>query len=294
MHSHGKVEKTLYLAIVLTSAYFFVEAVGGYISGSLSLLGDAGHMLQDVFSLFVSLSALKLVERLPTKTKTFGYHRIEALAALLNGALLIVVSAFIFTEGYKRIYSPVNVQSGTVLVVATIGFLINLFVALRLRESKDLNIRSAFLHVATDAVSSLAVIAAALWIRFTGQVIVDPVLGMAIGLLVLVSALSLVKESVFIMLEFTPRNVKFDDVIADIEGTEGVTGTHNIHIWSLCSNVNAIDAHIVTEKTDMNEITRIKKDIKKRLEKYEIKHATLEFECEKCEDSGSLKTYHHH
>lgn len=294
MHSHGKVEKTLYIAIVLTSVYFVVEAIGGYISGSLSLLGDAGHMLQDVFSLFVSLSALKLVERLPTKTKTFGYHRIEALAALLNGVLLIAISAFIFTEGYRRIHTPVNVQSGTVLIVATIGFLVNLFVALRLRESKDLNIRSAFLHVATDAVSSFAVIVAALWIQFTGQLIVDPVLGMAIGLLVLVSALSLVKESVFIMLEFTPSNVKFDDVIAEIEKTEGVTEVHNVHIWSLCSNVNAIDAHIVTGKTDMNEIERVKRDIKKRLEKYEIKHATLEFECEKCEDSGSLKTFHHH
>lgn len=294
MHSHANVEKTLYLAIALTSVYFVVEAVGGYVSGSLSLLGDAGHMLQDVFSLFVSLSALKIVERLPTKTRTFGYHRIESLAAILNGALLVVMSAFIFTEGYRRIHSPVNVQSGIVLVVATVGFLINLSVALRLRESKDLNIRSAFLHVATDAVSSLAVIAAALWIRFTGQVIVDPVLGMAIGLLVLVSALSLIKESIFIMLEFTPRNVKFDDVITDIEKTDGVTSVHNVHIWSLCSNVNAIDAHIVTEKTDMSEVAKIKRDIKKRLERYDIKHATLEFECEKCEDSGSLKPYHHH
>ena len=283
MENHN-IERTLKVAIILTSLIFVVELGGSMLSGSLALFGDAGHMLRDVFALAVSLSAVMIAKRLPTKQRTFGYHRVEILAALLNGILLIVISAWIFLEAYLRFFAPAPIQSVTMFVVAAIGLAVNIIVAYSLHGSHDLNVRSAFLHVLTDLFSSLAVVFAAAWIFFTGQTIVDPVLGSIIAILVLFSAFRIIKDSVHILLGFAPKDVDFNQVIKDMESVKGVDGVNNVHLWSLCSNVNIIDAHVLTKEPDMSKIECMKAEIKSRLEKYQIRHATLEFECEECRE----------
>ena len=286
-------EKYLKIAIVLTSGYFIVEIIGGLISGSLSLLGDAGHMLRDVFSLLITLSALNIAKRLPTKTKTFGYHRVEILAAFINGLLLIAISLWIFAEAIKRFLEPLPIKSSVMFFTAFIGLLVNLYVAFKLHGSDDINIRAAFLHVATDALASTAVIFASVWIFFTNQTIVDPILGGMIAIFVLLSAFTVIRESLNTLLESTPRGIDFDDLVKNIEKMEGVEGIHNIHLWSLCSNLNVMDAHIFTNISNMGEIENLKAKIKMNLEKYNVKYSTLEFECEECVQKSKVEKMEH-
>jgi cobalt-zinc-cadmium efflux system protein len=286
-------EKSLIIAIILTFTFFIVEVIGGFLSGSLALLGDAGHMFRDVFALLLSLSAIKIAKKLPTKTKTFGYHRLEIFAAFLNGLMLIGISCWIFWEAYHRFVAPKPVKSIAMFIVAFIGLLVNLYIARRLHGNQDLNIKSAFLHVLTDTISSAAVIFASIWIFFTGQTIIDPIMSVGIACFVLISALPIIKDTMRILLEFTPKDIDLDEVIADIEKVNGVEGVHNVHLWSLCSNVNIIDAHIFAKETDMLKIEEMKHEIKRRLEKYNIKHATLEFECEECRINLIVKELEH-
>ncbi|MDW7731215.1 MAG: cation diffusion facilitator family transporter [Methanolobus sp.] len=282
------VERSLRFAILLISVFFIVEVAGGVLSGSLSLLGDAGHMLRDVFSLILSLGAIKISRNLePTITRTFGYHRVEIFAALINGFLLIGVSLWIFIEAYQRFLTPEPVESTLMLAVALIGLAVNVYVTLMLHGSHDLNVQSAFLHVFTDTLSSVAVIVASVWIYFTGQVIVDPILSVIIAFFIMLTSLPIIRESLRILLEFAPRGVNVEDVISDMENTEGVKGVHHVHLWSLSSQVNALNAHIFTLEKDMSEIEKLKKTLKDKLAKYDVKHATLEFEFEEC----SIKDY---
>ena len=284
----NNLEKTLKIAIVLTFIFFVIEVVGGLISGSLSLLSDAGHMLRDALALFISFSAISIAKKLPTPTKAFGYHRAEILAALANGLLLAAISVWIFFEAYSRFFEPKPVESATMFVIALAGLLINLYVGYKLHGSHDLNIRSAFMHVVTDAVSSVAVIFASIWIFFTNQAIIDPIVSAVLAFLILVSALMIISDSIHILLGFAPKNISFEDVINSIKKSKGVKDVHDVHLWTLCSNINVIDAHILTDRTKITQLEAIKRQIKKNLEKYNIKHTTLEFECEEC--SGSIKT----
>ena len=284
---------TLKLAALLTVVFFLIETAGGFVSGSLSLLGDAWHMLRDVLALLISLSALNISERLPTKERTFGFHRIEILAALLNGILLVGIGVLMIVESVKRLHTPRPVEDTVMLAVAVAGLAANIFVASRLHGSRDLNVRSAFIHVFTDAVSSLAVIIAALLIMLTGKTVFDPALGIVISIIVIVSALGVIRESGVILLEFAPRGVDFDSVIKDMQAVEGVESVHHLHLWTLCSNVNVVDAHIYTKETDMTRAEIMKAQIKRRLEKYDVRHATLEFECVECLLPDKVKSIGH-
>jgi cobalt-zinc-cadmium efflux system protein len=286
-------EKYLKIAITLTSLYFIVEVAGGFISGSLSLLGDAGHMLRDVFSLLITLGAIRIAKRLPSKTKTFGYHRVEILAAFINSLLLIGISFWIFFEAAKRLLAPTPIQSPIMFSVAFIGLIINLYVALKLHKSDDINIRAAFLHVLTDTLASVAVIFASVWIFFTGKTIVDPILGGMIAIFVFFSVFTVIRDSLNILLESTPRGIDFDELVKDIEKIEGVGGIHNVHLWSLCSNLNIMDAHIFTNIRNMAEIENLKAKIKTKLEKYNVKYSTLEFECEECIQKNRVEQMEH-
>jgi len=286
-------EKYLKIAIVLTSLYFLVEVIGGFFSGSLSLLGDAGHMLRDVFSLLITLGAIRIAKRIPSKTKTFGYHRVEILAAFINGLLLISISIWIFWEAIKRFIEPVPVNSPIMFFTASIGLIVNLYVAFKLHGSDDLNIKAAFVHVFTDALASLAVIFASIWIFFTNQTIIDPILGGFIAIFVLVSSFTVIRDSLNILLESTPKNIDFDNLVKGVEKIDGVEGIHNVHLWSLCSNLNVMDAHIFTNLTDMCGIENLKAKIKKELEKFNIKHSTLEFECKECSRKDRIEKIEH-
>ncbi|WP_406656657.1 cation diffusion facilitator family transporter [Methanolobus sp. ZRKC2] len=282
------IERSLKFAILLIFGFFIVEVAGGFLSGSLSLLSDAGHMLRDVFSLIVSFGAIKISRSLePTITRTFGYHRVEIFAALINGFLLIGIGLWVIAEAYQRFLAPRSVESGLMLIVALMGLVVNVYVALMLRGSHDLNVQSAFLHVLTDTLSSVAVIVASLWIYFTGQVIVDPVLSVIIALFIMLTSIPVIRESLRILLEFVPKDINVEDVISDIENTEGVEGVHHVHLWSLSSQVNALNAHIFTLEKDMAEVENLKKILKQKLKKYDVRHANLEFEFEEC----SIKDY---
>jgi cobalt-zinc-cadmium efflux system protein len=175
------------------------------------------------------------------------------------------------------------------LIVASIGLLANVFVALSLRGSHDLSVKSAFFHVLTDMLSSLAVVFAAVWIYFTGQTIADPILGTLIAIFVMVSAFRIIRESVHILLGFAPKDVDFQSLMADMESVPGVEGVNNVHLWTLGSGMNILDAHVLTSQKDMRKIEALKSEIKSRLGKYNIKHATLEFECEICRECRECK-----
>jgi cobalt-zinc-cadmium efflux system protein len=277
-------KRSLKIAIALTSVVFLAEVAGGLLSGSLSLLGDAAHMLQDVVALLLSLGAIIIAEKLPTSSRTFGYHRVEIGAAVANGFFLIVVSVVIISEALSRFSHPGMVNSTIMLAIALVGLVANLLSMYVLHGSHDLNVKSAFLHVLGDTLSSVAVIGAAVWIALTGQTIVDPLLGIVIAVIILFSSFSLLREAFIILLQFAPRDVDTEEVIREMESVAGVEGVHNVHLWSLCSNINVLDAHVYSCDTDARNLEAIKTEIKHRLEKFKIRHSTLEFECRECAD----------
>jgi len=282
-HDYGP---SLRLGVIVTLVFFAVEVAGGYFSGSLSLLSDAGHMFIDAFSLILALAAIQVARSLPTKERTYGLHRAGIFAAFVNALLLIGISGLILYEAYHRILSPRPIDSVVMLVVACIGFGANAAVAYLLQGSRDVNIRGAFLHVLGDALSSLAVIGAAIWILVTGQTIADPVLSGVIAVVILVSAAGVLRETILILLQFTPRDVDFDEVIREMESVPGVAGVHDVHIWSLSSHIYVLDAHVYSCESDLTRLAGVKREIKQRLGRFRIFHTTLEFECEECRDAG--------
>ena len=286
--------KSMKIALFITLIFFLVEVAGGLLSGSLALISDAGHMFSDLLSLLVSLGAMTLALQLPTKERTYGYHRGEIFAAFINSLLLIAVSIGILWEAYQRLLNPAPVQSGLMLIVACIGLAVNLGVMFLLHGSDNLNVRSAFLHVVGDTISSLAVIAAAVWISFTGQVIADPILSGIIAVLIVISAAKIFRETIMILLQFTPQSVDFDAVVADMTTVKGVDGVHHVHLWSLCSDINVLDAHVYSCEKDVEKIETIKQEIKERLKKYQILHSTLEFECYECKDCALVENIQDH
>jgi cobalt-zinc-cadmium efflux system protein len=278
--------RSLRTGVIVTLLVFVVEVAGGYISGSLSLLSDAGHMFIDATSLLLALGAIRAARSLPTKRRSYGLHRAEIFAAFVNGLLLIGVSGWILYQAYQRFLSPREVESTVMLTVALIGLAANAYIAYYLHGSRDLNVRGAFLHVLGDALSSLAVVAAAIWIMFTGQTLADPILSVIIAVVILVTALGVLRESTEVLFQFTPRDLDYDEVIREIMAVPGVLGVHDVHIWSLSSSIRVMDAHIYSCEQDTAQNEKIKQEIKKRLERFRIYHSTLEFECEECRDAG--------
>ncbi len=278
--------RPLWIGVATTLFVFFIEVIGGYVSGSLSLLSDAGHMVIDASSLLLSLSAIQAARSLPTRQRSYGLHRAGIFAAFLNGLLLVGVSIWILYVAYQRVLSPHEVESTVMLIIAVAGLVANVAVAYCLHGSRDLNIRGAFLHVVGDALSSIAVVLAALWIMATGQVIADPILSAVIGVVILVSALGVLRESTEVLFQFAPRDLDPDEVIREMMAVPGVLGVHDLHIWSLSSSIRVMDAHVYSCEQDVRGNERIKHEIKQRLERFRIYHSTLEFECEECRNGG--------
>ncbi|MCX9088321.1 MAG: cation diffusion facilitator family transporter, partial [Candidatus Methanoperedens sp.] len=215
------INKNLKIAIFLTTFIFFLEFAGGIISNSLALLSDAAHVFMDVIALLLTYGAIRISARPSNRNMTFGYHRFEIFAALINGLTIIGISVFIFYEAYERILNPPPVKGFEVLIIATVGLLVNAWAALKLHGHHDLNIKGAYLHVIGDALASIAVIAGAVVIIFTGNNIVDPILSIVIGLMLLYGAVKLVFGSIRILLEFAPEHVDADilsKVMMEIEG----------------------------------------------------------------------------
>jgi cobalt-zinc-cadmium efflux system protein len=276
----------LRVGVIVTLLVFAVEVAGGYVSGSLSLLSDAGHMFIDASSLVMALAAIRASRSLPTRQRSYGLHRAGIFAAFINGILLVGVSGLILYEAYQRFVAPRQIEAGVMLIVAVIGLGANLLIAWYLHGSHDLNVRGAFLHVLGDALSSLAVVAAAIIILLTGQTLADPVLSGIIAVVILITAVGVLRESTGILFQFTPRDLDYDEVIRDITSVPGVQGVHDVHIWSLSSSIRVMDAHIFSCERDMMKNEEIKHEIKRRLERFRIYHTTLEVECEECREAG--------
>ena len=275
--------KNLKLAIILTSIIFLMELIGGVMSNSLALLSDSAHVFMDVVALLLSYGAIKISSRPSNSSMTFGYHRFEIFASLINGVTIIGIAFFIFYEAYERIFDPPEVKGAEVLVIATIGLIVNSWAALKLHGHSDLNIKSAYLHVIGDALASVAVIAGAVIILLTGNNIVDPLLSIFIAAMLLYGAFRLVIGSMRILLEFAPKHVDADTLSRELMVLDGVKGVHDIHIWSICSNIHAMSAHILVDRIHVQQTEVLISDISKKVrDRFNIMHTTLQFECAEC------------
>jgi len=278
--------RVLWIAIGVTGAVMIVEVIGGFLSNSLALLSDAGHMLTDVMSLGLSLFALKLAMRPPSSTRTYGLYRMEILAALVNGTALIFIAGYILYEAYHRFGSSEFVDSRTMLMVAAVGFVANGIAALAMmRSSKEsLNIRGAYLHILGDTLSSVGVIIGGVIILLTGWYAVDPIISVVICLVILRGAFVLVKDSVNILLEAVPKGVGLEEIEKAVRSIPGVNDLHHVHLWTITSGIHALSAHVLVDDVLMSRAGQILRDINQLLmERFQIAHTTIQFECENCE-----------
>ncbi|MFC1939586.1 cation diffusion facilitator family transporter [Chloroflexota bacterium] len=282
--------RQLKIALGIVSVVMVAEVIGGLLSNSLALLGDAGHMLVDALALGLSLFALTIARRPATLSKTYGFHRLEIMAALVNGVTLVLVSIYIFYEAYQRFLEPPTVKVPLMLLVATIGLIANLAGILLLRKEshRNLNIKAAFWHIVGDTLSSVGVIIAGIIIAITGWSIVDPIIAVLIGCIILWGAVRLVKESADILLEAAPRHIQVNKVVETIKNVPGVEEVHDIHIWTITSGIHAISAHLLIEDQMVSRSAEIVAAINQDLSReFNITHTTLQLECEKCEDCPS-------
>ncbi|HVN66938.1 MAG TPA: cation diffusion facilitator family transporter [Candidatus Sulfotelmatobacter sp.] len=280
-----KNQRILVSALLITILIFVVELVGGLYSGSLALSADAGHMLTDAMALTLALLAAIFAALPADKKNTFGFYRLEILSALFNGSLLTLIALFIFYEAYRRFAHPAAIDSNLMLMVATIGFLANVGAAVILAgASRDnLNVRGAFLHVISDAVSSVGVIVGGVLIHYAKWYYADPVISVFIGVLILRGALRLAFDAINVLLEAAPPGVSVAEVAAAIKAVKGVEDLHDLHIWSISSGLNAISAHLVITDDMAEKASRVLGEVDALLkEKYNIAHATFQTECESC------------
>jgi cobalt-zinc-cadmium efflux system protein len=239
----------LRLVFLLTLAFTAVEVAGGYATGSLALIADAGHMLADVSGVGMALLAIRFGSRPATARQTYGYYRLEIVAALVNGLLLWGIAVYILVEAYWRLSSPPDILGGPMLAVATAGLVVNLVSAFLLFEGQkdSLNLRGAFLEVVSDLVGSLAVIVAGVVVLTTGFRLVDPIVSIFIGLFILPRSLTLLRDALHVLLEGAPRRVDLAHVRDHILSADGVTSVHDLHVWSLTSGMDVVSAHVVIE-----------------------------------------------
>lgn len=285
-HRSGS-RKALLGALVITGVIMALEFTGGIFSNSLALLSDAGHMLTDFLAIALSLAAMKFAARPADGKKTYGFYRLEILAALLNGASLLMLSGFLAYEAVQRFMVPVKIDTAMMLVVATVGLVSNLACLMLLKGAShsDLNARGAFLHVLGDTLSSAAVIAGAGAIWLTGWTQIDPALTILIALVIIKSAFQLLKESVDILMESTPSGMHGHEVEDEMKRIAGVKEVHHLHIWSLSSGIHSLSAHVVIDDQTTSRSQAILEDIRSTLQKkFSIFHTTIQFECSPCED----------
>lgn len=288
-HSAGANSKSLAIALSITSAFLVAELVGAYWFNSLALLSDAAHMFTDAAALAIALAAIKIGQRPADKKRTYGYRRFEILAAAFNALLLFAVAGYVMWEGIGRLINPEPVESWGMLIVATAGLAAN-FVSMRvLAGGKDasLNVKGAYLEVWADMLGSLGVIAAGLAIYFTGQLWIDPIVAIAIGLWVLPRTWVLLRETTHVLLQGVPRGIDLDAVRAAIEAVPGVTDTHDLHIWSITSADISLTAHVVLDDAVDGEACRT--SIAAMLARdFEIEHATIQIEFKACDDEETV------
>ena len=278
--------RRLAVALVLNVVLVVTQVVYGLVAHSLGLLSDAGHNLTDVAAVLTSLIAVRWAKRAPTPSRSYGFHRSTILAALANAASLLAVTAFIVVEGISRLRHPRPVQGGIVVAVALVAFLINAGSALILEHrSSDLNVRSALLHMVGDAVASLGVAVAGLVILLTdGSYWLDPLVSIALGLFIAWKAFAILGQAADVLLESTPKDLDLAELARTVTGVDGVENIHDLHVWSLSSEVRALSAHLVlTGHPTLEEAQAIGDEVKRTVARpFAVAHATFELECEPC------------
>jgi len=279
-------EKRLILAVGLTGAVCVGEVVGGLLTGSLALLSDAAHVFLDTFALALSYAAIKAAARPPNDRHTYGYHRVQVLAALVNGATLAAVAVGVFREAIGRLRDPAPVLAGPMLGVAAAGLLVNVIVAwtLHKHDRHDLNVHSAFLHVLGDALGSVGVIAAGIVILLTGWTLADPVVSILIGIVILVGAGRVLRRAVRILAEGVPEGMSATTVLHGMSGVTGVSEVHDLHVWTVSPGYVALSAHVMVADQALSKAETVMKELKRVLgEEFGIFHTTIQFECTNCQ-----------
>lgn len=280
----------LAIALVLTALFFVAEVVGGFVSNSLTLLADAGHMLTDVGALAFSLFVAWLARQPATPQKTYGYLRWEILAALLNGGALLAISVAIIWEAVRRLRAPEPVETGLMLVVAAAGLVVNVVAARLLHAGArhSLNVRGAYLHVLGDLLGSIAVLVAALLIRFRGWALADPIASIAVTALIVRGGWRLVRESVDVLLEATPAHIDVPVVRRSLEGIGGVDSVHDLHVWTLTSGVVAMSAHAVVHDPARHQ--GVLEAMTRTLANQGIHHVTIQLEGQTLDECTHVPT----
>lgn len=284
MTRHSETRR-LQWALAISLVYFFAELIAGFLTNSLALLSDAGHMLSDVGAMTLSLFAFRVARRPATHQSTYGFHRIEILAALFNGLTLWLIVGIIFAAAFNRFFYPPVVESFGMTVVAIIGLLVNIAAAAILHRGHhhNLNLRGAFLHVVSDAIGSVGAIVAGLVMWRTGWYLADPLISVFIGILILFSSWSLIRDSLSVLMQAVPKGIRLEEVRQTIEAVEGVSEVHDLHVWAVTSDIFTLSAHAVVENGgDFHEVLNgIEETLKER---YNIEHITIQLEIESREE----------
>ncbi len=291
-HHHGdrsqQNERALWLALIPTAAFMVLEVAGGILTNSLALLSDAMHMATDVFGVAMAIVAIRLARRPPDLRRTFGYGRLEILAAIANAALLFGVGFYILFEAYQRLGNPPQIQSAGMLAIAVAGLAVNGFAMWALSSGKEesLNLKGAYLEVWSDFIGSLGVIAAALIIRYTGWSLVDSIVAVAIGLWVIPRTWILFREAANILLEGVPRNIDLEEVLTAMSAVRGVTDIHDLHVWALTGGRICLTAHVIAESR-ADDYEALIAELNALLDdRFAIGHVTIQYERTPCPDAA--------
>lgn len=290
-HAHGHATgRVLGWSLVVTVAFVAVQIYAGIRAGSLALLSDAGHNFTDALALGLAAFGFYIQAKPANDIKTYGYHRAGVLAAFINALSLLILSIFIFYESYHRLLAPHSVEEYTMIVVAGLGLVVNAGIMFGLRREKDsdLNVRAAWVHMLGDALGSVAIIAGAVIIRQTSWFWIDPVLSILIGLLIIWTAWDIIRESLNILLEGSPAGLELGDVISAMRAVDGVIDVHDLHIWTLGSNVHALSCHVLIQDQPPSTSSAILRRLNKVLhDRFHIDHSTIQFEHAPCAASES-------
>ena len=287
----------LRLALGLTLAILVIELAGGLLSHSLALLSDAGHVLTDVFALGLAWFAIEQAKRPADQRRSYGYQRVGILAALLNALTLMVIVLAIAVEAVRRLMAPVPVEAGVVIITALLGISVNAFVILLLRGGgPSLNLRAALLHVTGDVAASVGVVVAGVVIVLTGWLYIDPILSLAIAALIAYGAWKIVRETVNLLMEGTPREINLPAITRQITSTPNVSGVHDLHVWALSSEQVALSCHVVVGDISLGDAEHVIRDLEHRLcDRFAIGHTTIQVEsCHPCGEIHHRAGEHNH
>jgi cobalt-zinc-cadmium efflux system protein len=292
-HKALAVGNKLKFSIILTCMILAAEVIGGFLSNSLALLSDAGHVVTDIMALSLSWYALRQAQRPPSSRMTFGYHRVGVLVAVVNALFIFAIAAVILYEAYRRFQQSPEINSILMMSVAFVGLAVNLFVTswLRREQKSNINIRSAFWHAFGDALASIGVIAGGAIIFFTGFLWVDPLISILISLIICVAAYRIIREGLRVLLEASPPDIDIDAMIKALRQVPGVKDIHDVHVWAISPQLNAMSSHVLIDDLRVSQAA----DIRKRLEnllrqRFSIRHTMLQMECQQCSPSNTFCT----